>query len=100
MAKPKDQIYIDHILESIILVEQFISGKDLSEFKSNPMLNSAVTRQLEIIGEAAKRLSEEFKEEFSRLNWRRITGMRDFLIHETEKGSGHFSQRFGLEWFG
>ena len=46
------------------------------------MLNSAVIRQLEIIGEAAKRLSEDFKSERNHLPWRRITGIRDFLIHD------------------
>src|SRR5437667_387503 len=82
MVKPSDQIYIDHILEAIALIEGFVAGKTLEEFQRDPMLNSAVIRQLEIIGEAAKRLSEELKDELERLPWRRITGMRDFLIHD------------------
>src|SRR6266478_8759021 len=82
MAKPKDRIYVEHILEAIALIEGFVAGKTLDDFERNPMLNSAVIRQLEVIGEAAKRLSEDFKSERNHLPWRRITGMRDFLIHE------------------
>jgi uncharacterized protein with HEPN domain len=82
MAKPKDRIYVEHILEAIALIEGFVAGKTLDDFQRVPMLNSAVIRQLEIIGEAAKRLSEDFKSERTHLPWRRITGMRDFLIHD------------------
>lgn len=82
MGKPSDKIYIDHILEAISLIERFVSEKTLQEFQADPLLYSAVTRQIEIIGEAAKRLSEECKNELGQLPWRRITGMRDFLIHD------------------
>ncbi len=82
MANPKDQTYIDHILGAIALIEKFIDGRTLAGFQEDPMLNSAVTRQLEIIGEAAKRLSQELKDKSGHLPWRRITGMRDFLIHD------------------
>ena len=82
MVKSKDKIYIDHILEAIALIEQFIAGKIFKEFQDDLMLQSAVTRQLEIIGEAAKRLSEEIKDELGNLPWRKIAGMRDTLIHD------------------
>jgi uncharacterized protein with HEPN domain len=82
MATAKDKIYIEHIFEAIQLIEDFIAGKTLTEFEADPMLHSAVTRQIEIIGEAAKRLSEEYKDTLGHLPWRRITGMRDFLIHD------------------
>jgi len=82
MDNPKDRIYIDHILEAIGLIEGFIAGKSLEEFREDPLLYSAVTRQIEVIGEAAKRLSEEIKTKFSALPWRRISGMRDVLIHD------------------
>jgi uncharacterized protein with HEPN domain len=82
MDKPSDQVYIEDILEAIGLVEQFIAGKTFEDFKNDPMLNSAVTRQIEIIGEASKRLSKELKESLSQLHWHGITGMRDFLIHQ------------------
>ncbi len=59
-----------------------VSGLTVEAFQADPLRYSAVTRQLEIIGEAAKRLSDELKVELSQLPWRRITGMRDFLIHD------------------
>lgn len=82
MAKPTDKIYIDHIFGAIELIKEFVTGKTLQEFQSEPMRYSAVIRQLEVIGEAAKRLSLEMKEDSSNLPWRKITGMRDFLIHD------------------
>lgn len=82
MVKPRDQIYISHILEAVRLIKEFVAGKTLQEFQSEPMRSSAVVRQFEIIGEAAKRLSLEMKEDSNSLPWPKITGMRDFLIHD------------------
>jgi uncharacterized protein with HEPN domain len=82
MANSKDKIYINHILSAIGLIEQFIAGKTSGDFEADVMLQSAVVRQIEIIGEAAKRLSEEFKDQLGHLPWRRIGSMRDFLIHD------------------
>lgn len=82
MAKPRDQIYIEHILKAIGLIEKFVAGKTEVDFQHDPMLSSAVIRQLEIIGEAAKRLSPELKDKLGSLPWRRITDMRNFLIHD------------------
>lgn len=82
MDKGSDKIYINHILEAIALIQNFVAGKTLEDFSNDIMLQSAVSRQIEIIGEASKRLSEEFKNSLGQLPWRHITGMRDFLIHD------------------
>ena len=82
MAKPADKIYISHILEATRLIKEFVKGKSLQDFQNEPMRSSAVVRQLEVIGEAAKRLSIEMREDASNLPWRKIMGMRDFLIHD------------------
>ena len=82
MVKPKDGIYVNHILSAINLIEGFTANATFEEFCDNPMMHSAVTRQLEIIGEAAKRLSIELKTELHLLPWRKITGTRDVLIHD------------------
>ncbi|MBI2068889.1 MAG: DUF86 domain-containing protein [Candidatus Yanofskybacteria bacterium] len=82
MDKANDLVYISHILDATKLIKEFVAGKSLQEFEKEPMRFSAVVRQLEVIGEAAKRLSIETKEDASDLPWRKITGMRDFLIHD------------------
>jgi uncharacterized protein with HEPN domain len=82
MDKVGDQIYVEHILGAIGFIEQFVAGKTLEDFQHDFMLQAAVIRQLEIIGEAAKRLSEELKGRLGHVPWRRIASMRDFLIHD------------------
>src|SRR3989338_1408910 len=77
-----DKLYIDHILESIAKIESFAAGLNLETFRKNILVQSAVMRELEIIGEAAKKLSEEFKKQHSGIVWREVAGMRDKLAHD------------------
>ena len=78
----KDKLYISHILSAIESIEEFTRGLDHDNFLSNKLVQSAVIRQVEIIGEATKNLSESLRADESRAPWRDIAGMRDFLIHE------------------
>ena len=82
MEEPRDRIYCRHILKAIEEMEAFTAGMDFEGFENDIKTQHAVARELEIIGEAAKRLSEEFKSSRGSIPWRRITGMRDFLIHD------------------
>ena len=77
-----DKLYIDHILESIAKIESFVAGLNLETFRKNLLVQSAVMRELEIIGEAAKKLSDEFKKQHSGIVWREVAGMRDKLAHD------------------
>lgn len=77
----EDAIYIKHILESINNIMEFSDGLSESEFKTNRLKQSAIIRELEIIGEASKNLSEEFKNNHSNIEWKLIAGFRDKLIH-------------------
>lgn len=77
-----DQIYIDHILLSIDRVESYLSGKDYHSFTNEYMTQDAVVRQLEIIGEATKRISKEFRNVNPHVPWSDMAGMRDVLIHD------------------
>lgn len=77
----RDLSYLLDILKASRLIQDFIEGVDKTTFELDVMRNSAVIRQLEIIGEATKRLSEEFKNPYSETPWRQIAGMRDILIH-------------------
>lgn len=76
-----DQVYLRHILDAIEKVESYISvGHDI--FLSTSHWQDAVIRQLEIIGEATKRLSQELRSQHNEVPWRRIAGLRDVLIHD------------------
>jgi uncharacterized protein with HEPN domain len=76
-----DQLYLKHILDAIGKVESYISvGYDV--FISTSHWQDAVIRQLEVIGEATKRLSKQLCSRHPEVPWRRIAGLRDVLIHD------------------
>ena len=77
----KDPIRIEHMLEAIDNVTLFMAGKDLSSLESDKMLYFAVVKNIEIIGEAAYKLSREFKELHGEVPWRQIEKMRHVLVH-------------------
>lgn len=69
------------ILQAARLAQTFVQGIDKAMFEADLMRQAAVVRQLEIIGEATKRLSKEFRVSHPGVPWRKIAGMRDLLIH-------------------
>ena len=77
-----DTIYIEHILLGIVRIESYLKGKDHNTFSGDYLAQDAVVRQLEIIGEATKRISKEFRKINPNSPWSDIAGMRDILIHD------------------
>jgi uncharacterized protein with HEPN domain len=76
----RDELYLQHVLDAIGKIERYIQvGHD--EFMAESHWQDAVIRQLEIIGEAVKRLSPERLGLRPDIPWRRIAGMQDVLIH-------------------
>ncbi len=73
--------YLQDMLNSIQEIESFINGRNYEEFNENKMLKNAVIRSLEVLGEASKNIPEELKMKYSEIPWKRISGMRDKLIH-------------------
>jgi len=73
--------YIEHILESIKYIEHFMKGVTSNEFFENVEKQYAVVRALEIIGEAVKNISSEYRTNYPYIPWREIAGTRDILIH-------------------
>jgi uncharacterized protein with HEPN domain len=76
-----DQVYLRHILDAIEKIETYASvGMDV--FMTATHWQDAIIRQLEIIGEATKRLSDELRSRYREVPWRRVAGLRDVLIHD------------------
>lgn len=78
----RNRLYILHILDAIETIEEYVAGFDFNKFSDDRLVQDGVIRQFSIIGEAAKRLSEDMKEEYKEIPWKDICGMRDNLIHD------------------
>ena len=77
----RDRAYLRHILDAIEKIETYTSvGRET--FLETSHWQDAVVRQFEIIGEATKRLSVDLRARHSDVDWRRIAGLRDVLIHD------------------
>ena len=78
----RDQAYLWDMLEAAKEITAFLKGIRYDDFVRSKMIRSAVERQLMIVGEAAKRVSEEFQEKHPEIPWRQIIGQRNVLAHE------------------
>ena len=76
-----DDGWLLDILLAARRVSEYVSNVSAEEFRQNPMLQDAVVKRLEIIGEAANRLSEEYKAAHPEIPWTLMIGMRHRLVH-------------------
>lgn len=77
-----DHVYLEHILESIRKIEGFLTGITKFEFDRSVLIQDAVIRNIEIIGEATKKISKQFTQTHPEIPWQDMAGMRDKLIHD------------------
>lgn len=80
-----NRLFLKHIFDAIKTVQEYLKGRTFDDFTKNEMLFDAVTRQIEIIGEASTRLSEEFREKNDSLPIKQAVAMRNQLIHGYSK---------------
>jgi uncharacterized protein with HEPN domain len=75
-------VYIDDIRDSIEAIKLYTAGLTKEDFLNSTEKQDAVYRRLEVIGEAANRVPDEFRSQYPQIPWNKIIGMRNVLIHE------------------
>ena len=80
--KRDDSVYLRHIMDAIDRIEEYLQGVDEDAFYEQALVQDGVIRQLEIIGEAVKRVSGKLRGRYGHIPWEDMAGMRDKLIHD------------------
>lgn len=86
------EIFLEHILQCIELIEEYVQGITKKEFLESVQLQDSIIRRIEIMGEAVKNIPKRVKDRYPDIAWKEISGMRDILIHE------YFGVDLGLTW--
>ncbi len=82
MSDRSPKLLIEDILESAKKIQRYTAGIAFEQFTLDEKTADAVARNFEIIGEAANRLSEEFKAQYPKIDWNRIRGFRNRIVHD------------------
>lgn len=77
-----DKLFIIHILDAINRIESYTNNVSEQEFMTHFMIQDAVIRNIQIIGEASKKISQPLRDKYTGIEWRKIAGMRNKVIHE------------------
>ncbi|MEO0071179.1 MAG: DUF86 domain-containing protein [candidate division WOR-3 bacterium] len=80
---PRDyKAFLEDIVEAATVARQFVAGMTKEQFAQDRKTRDAVVRNLEVIGEAVKKVSDEIKDKYPEVEWKKIAGLRDILIHD------------------
>jgi uncharacterized protein with HEPN domain len=85
MKKQDDALHLSHILKATRRIVAYTENIGQADFDLDFKTQDAVVRQLEVVGEAVKRISPEFRAAHPQLPWRGMAGMRDMLIHQYDE---------------
>lgn len=77
-----DLFYLTHIRDSLLEAREFVRDEGYESFRENRMAQNAVMRSFEVVGEAARRVSAEFREAHPEVPWRLMSDFRNKLIHD------------------
>ncbi len=84
-ASNRDPGSLWDMVNAIRRIQDFTTNLTYEAYLDSVLIQSAVERQLEILGEAARRLSDEFRQAHPEIGWRRIIGLRNILIHRYDE---------------
>ncbi len=82
---PRDTDHVADIVSAARWIQSYVSGVSREQFDNEPMRQDAVLRQIMIIGEAIRRLSEDFRVAHADIPWRDIVAMRNVVIHAYDR---------------
>lgn len=78
----EDKLYLIHISECIERIENYVKGMDKEEFMNSTLVQDAAIRNLQILAESTQRLSEQMKQAHPEIEWHKILGFRNILVHD------------------
>jgi uncharacterized protein with HEPN domain len=87
-----EEVFLQHILEEINFLIKQTEGISFDTFMADELLKRASARSLEIIGEAVKNTSTDFKKRHAGIEWKKLAGLRDKIIH------GYFGVNWDIVW--
>lgn len=82
MSKREPDLLLQDIEEAIMKIKTYTNGMSYESFQNDDKTIDAVIRNFEIIGEAANRIPDEIKDKFNEVNWHRIRGFRNRIVHD------------------
>ncbi|MDD4652060.1 MAG: DUF86 domain-containing protein [Methanothrix sp.] len=79
--KKDDSVYLRHIMDAFMQIEHYTDGVSHEEFMKDNLIQDGVIRQLEVMGEAARNLSDDLRGDYPHIPWRQMIGLRNRMIH-------------------
>ncbi len=89
---PREELFLQDIIEAADAIEKFLSNVPKSEFLQNDLIQSAVLQKLAIIGEASARITDNLKTSHTEIPWKQIIGFRNIAVH------AYFSMNWEIVW--
>ena len=80
--RSRDKNRLEHMLQAIERICRYTKGKNFEDFIADDMMYYAVVKNIEILGEASNRLTEEFRQAHPKTPWKQVNGMRNYIVHE------------------
>lgn len=80
MNSKDNSIYIDHLLDCILRIDEYVESKE--QFYSSRLVQDAVVRNLQAMSESSQRLAEDTKQLYPDIPWKQISGFRNILVHD------------------